>query len=165
LFDRAVEQTSSNNHCRLFFGVFGSNPVETIAALSVEHHSEHGSIPDERQVIEAYYGEYIGPVNLFIGFNKFWVYDMPLLATDNTNIYFLIPPSLYLSQEQLRNILFDHLYLRWAPEPDYEALPKDAIERMRIFYQANKNGVLGIGSLYDGIWYPSGAKYPDIFSK
>ena len=101
-----------------------------------------------------YYGEYISQVNLFIGFDKFWVFDMPILATENADLYFTPSPSLYLSDRQLRAILYDHLYARWLPEPDYETLLPHARNRMRAFYRANADRVFGVGVVYDGIWYP-----------
>ncbi len=122
LFDQVTTQTMANNRHRLFFGVFANTAMEAVAQFSIRHYSENGHVPNEHQLIEMYYGEYIEPVSLFIGFDKFWVFDMPLLPTENTDLYFTISPSLYLNDRQLRAILYDHLYLRPLPEPDYETL-------------------------------------------
>jgi tuberculosinol/isotuberculosinol synthase len=154
MFDRITLQTKDNTRHLLCFGVFANSAIETVAEFSARHYREYGTAPNERQIIEMYYGEYIGPVSLFIGFDKFWVFDMPLLATENTDIYFTVNPSLYLNDQQLRSILFDHLYSRWLPEPDYETLPTQAKNRMKAFYSTNADHVLGVGVLSDGIWYP-----------
>jgi hypothetical protein len=82
------------------------------------------------------------------------MFDMPLVSTESTDLYFTVNPSLYLSQHQLRSILFDYLYTRCAPEPDYEDLSKEAIEEMRQFYKSNGESAFGVGVLRDGIWYP-----------
>jgi len=154
LFDRLTEQTMANDRHRLFFGVFASNAVEAVAEFSVRHYSEHGCIPDKREITAMYYGEYIEPVSLFIGFDKFWIFDMPLLSTENTDLYFTVSPSLYMTQQQLRDILYDHIYTRRVAEPDYETLSPEAKSRMQSFYHANEEAVFGLGILEDGIWYP-----------
>jgi tuberculosinol/isotuberculosinol synthase len=155
MFDQATAQTMHNDRCRLFFGVFANNATGTAADLAVRYYSEHSRVPDERQLIEMYYGEYVGPASLFIGFDKFSVFDMPLIATDNTDLYFTISPSLYLTQQELRAILYDHIYTRRVPEPSYEDLSTEAVDRMKAFYHANAGNVFGLGALRDGIWYPS----------
>ena len=62
------------------------------------------------------------PVELFIGFDKFTVFDMPLLTTGEEDLYFSVSPSPYMTIRQLRAILYDHLYVRRTPEPDYTTL-------------------------------------------
>lgn len=160
LFDQVTAQTLANNRHRLFFGVFANTASKAVAEFSIRHYSENGRAPNERQLIEMYYGEYIEPVSLFIGFDKFWVFDMPLLPTENTDLYFTICPSLYLNDRQLRAILYDHLYARPLPEPNYETLSYQARNRMQAFYRANLGNVFGAGILRDGIWYPQLAEFP-----
>jgi len=160
LFDQVTAQTLENNRQRLFFGVFANTASQAVAEFSIRHYSEHGNAPNEQRVIKMYYGEDIGPVSLFIGFDKFWVFDMPLLATENTDLYFTVSPSLYLNDRQLRAILYDHMYTRPQPEPDYETLPLQARNRMQAFYRANLENVFGAGILQDGIWYPQLAEFP-----
>lgn len=154
LFDQITAQTMNNDRGRLFFGVFANNAAETTAELAIHHYRQHGQSPGERQLVEMYYGEQVGPANLFIGFDKFSAFDMPLIASDNTDLYFTVSPSLYLTQRQLRAILYDHIYLRQVPEPDYEDLPASAVAAMKDFYHDNAETVLGLGTLRDGIWYP-----------
>ena len=154
LFDRVTAQTMKNTRCRLFFGVFADNAIDAITELPIHYYSEHGRAPNERQLLEMVYGEFVGPVSFFIGFDKFWIFDIPLLSTENTDLYFTVSPSLYLSQRQLRAILFDHLFARCVAEPDYNILSPEARNRMRAFYIANAESVFGVGALHDGIWYP-----------
>ena len=164
LFDRVTMQTLQHHRHRIFFGVFASSATQAVAQASIRHYSEHGHGPDQRQLLEKYYGENIEPVSFFIGFDKFCVFDLPLLSTGNTNLYFTVSPSLYLTERQLRAILFDHLVARSAPEPDYAALGPLGRDRMRAFYRANVDEVFGLGSLTDGIWYPRLANYPPEFT-
>jgi tuberculosinol/isotuberculosinol synthase len=166
LFDEATAQTMTHNRCRLFIGVCANNAAETIARLSVGYHAEHGHAPDRRTLVELYYGEYVPPVDLFVGFDKFSAYDMPLVATGSEDLYFTASPSPYLTAQGLRAILYDHLYLRWAEEPDYATMPVEDQSLMRDFYRANREKVLGVGTLRGGIWYPlPQVEFPDGFTE
>ncbi len=154
LFDEAAAQTMTYNRRRLFIGVCANDAAETTARLSVGYHAEHGHAPDRRTLVELYYGEYVPPVDLFIGFDKFSAYDMPLVATGGEDLYFTASPSPYLAAQGLRAILYDHLYSRRAEEPDYSAMTTEDWTLMRDFYRANKEKAQGVGVLRGGIWYP-----------
>lgn len=153
-FDALAELTRLHDRCRLLFGVFAHDAAETIAALSVKYYQEHGCIPSKRDLVALYYGEDVPPVSLFIGFDKFAAFDMPLVATGSENLYFTVSPSPYLDEMMLRAILYDHLFARSQEEPDYEDLSPEALERMRAFYRLNRRNTLGVGLLQDGFWYP-----------
>ncbi len=154
LFEEATARTLSHDGHQLFFGVCAQSPWETIARLAVQYHTEHGCVPDRRALVEMYYGEYVAPVDLFIGFDKFCVFDMPLVATGNEDLYFTVSPSPYLSERQLREILYDHLYSRRGGEPDYSGMQLDDWKRMKVFYRANIDRTLGVGMKVGQIWYP-----------
>lgn len=156
LFDDIAEGTRSHRRHRLFFGVFAQDASETLAEFAVGYHKQYGQVPDKQTLIEMYYGEAVPPVNLFIGFDKFCVFDMPLLATGSEDLYFTVSPSLYLDEQQLREILYDHLYTRRYDEPNYGTMSAEALAAMRLFYQANRNSTLGVGGRQKigGYWYP-----------
>ncbi len=154
LFDQVTAQTLDHGRHRLFYGLFSNDATETVGQLAIRYHAEHGQAPNRRALIEMYYGEYVTPVDIFIGFDRFWAFDMPLLATGCEDLYFTVSPSPYLSASTLRAILYDHLYLRWAEEPEYATMPAEDQALMRDFYRANLDKVLGIGIRRGGIWYP-----------
>ncbi len=154
LFDQVTQATAHNERCRMLFGVFGHDAAETIGEIAVRYFQEFHRLPDKHTLVERYYGEYIPPVSLFIGFDKFSAFDMPLVATGSEDLYFTVSPSPYLTERQFRAILYDHLYARRVEEPDYESLPKESIERMRAFYQFNQEHTMGVGFVRDGFWYP-----------
>jgi len=167
LFDEVVDRTRLHDHHRLFFGVFAHDATETVARLAVDHYLQQGAVPDKDTLIRLYYGEPVPPVSLFIGFDKFCVFDMPLLATGEEDLYFTTSPSPYMDQRQLRHILYDHLYARRAAEPDYATLGSEAWAGMRAFYRANRERTLGVGTLAGpgGIWYPlPQVELPEDFS-
>lgn len=153
-FDEATRRTQHHNQYRLFFGVCGTDATESVAEFSVQHYKKTGNIPDRKAIVSAYYGEYVPLADLFISSDKFWVYDYPLLNSGEENLYYMVAPSLYLIEKQLRQILYDHLYARQVDYPDYERMSKDGFEHMRKFYKKNGEMTLGIGTLKDGIWYP-----------
>jgi hypothetical protein len=142
-----TEATKHNTGFHLFFGVFADEATETIARLSVEHYLAEGSIPDKQTLVRKYYGHEVPPVSLFIGFDKFSVFDMPLLATGEEDLYFSISPSPYMTECQLRAILYDHLYVRPTPEPDYIKLTADELDWLRDYYRKNKDYAFGVGRL------------------
>jgi tuberculosinol/isotuberculosinol synthase len=149
-----TEATKQHARLRLFFGVFADEVTETVARLSVEHFVAQGSIPDKQTIIRQYYGEDMSPVSLFIGFDKFSVFDMPLLTTGAEDLYFSLSPSPYMTQHQLRSILYDHIFVRPTPEPDYTKLSSDELKWLRNYYQTNKDYAFGVGKLKFNLWIP-----------
>jgi adenosine tuberculosinyltransferase len=149
-----TEATKDNTKFRLYLGVFADEFTDTISRLSVEHYLAQGSIPDKQTLIRKYYGEELPPVSIFIGFDKFSVFDMPLLATGAEDLYFSLSPSPYMTQHQLRAILYDHLFLRPVPKPDYTKMPEDALDWLRDYYHKNKDFAFGVGKLKFDLWIP-----------
>lgn len=149
-----TEATKQNKRFQLFFGVFADEATETIARLSVEHYLAHGSVPDREALIRKYYGEDLPPVSLFIGFDKFSVFDMPLLASGEEDLYFSASPSPYMTERQLRAILYDHIYVRRIPEPDYTTLTEEELDWLRTYYRTNKDSAFGVGKLKFNLWLP-----------
>lgn len=156
IFDETNRMTLSHSGHRLFFGVFAHDATETLAELSVTYFRENDQVPDKRTLIKLYYGDEIASVDLFIGFDKFSAFDMPLVSTGNEDLYFTIAPSLYLTERQLRVILYDHLYVRPDPKTNYAGLTAEDWAMMRKFYQANVGNTQGVGARVNerGFWYP-----------
>ncbi|MBN1875953.1 MAG: diterpene synthase [Anaerolineae bacterium] len=155
-FIEVQNKTQTYSHHRIFFGMFVHDEVETIADLTISYYQKYGHTPSKRALIEAYYGEYIEPVNLFITFGKFRTFDMPLIATGKEDLYFTVSPSPCLTETQLRHILYDHLYARRRSNPDYSTMHAHDKQLMREFYQANLGKTLGIGDWHKqwNAWYP-----------
>lgn len=154
LFDEVIARTAAHNRHRLFFGVCAHDATETIGEMAVRYHSEHGHLPNKRTLVEMYYGEYVEPVSLFIGFDRLCAFDMPLVATGSEDLYFTVSPSPYLSAEQLRSILYDHLVSRRDRENDYAPLGEEEWRAMGEFYRVNLGNTLGVGLRVGQIWYP-----------
>jgi tuberculosinol/isotuberculosinol synthase len=154
-FDEITRQTSHHTGRSLFYGVCAEDATESIAQLSVTHYQKTGKIPSRRELIETYYGEYIEKADIFIGFEKLNVFDYPMLGWGEESLYFTAAPSLYMSESQLRTILYDYIYLRPVQDPDYFTMPTEDFEYMRKFYTANREATFGVGEMVRGIWYPN----------
>ncbi len=148
-----MEATKHNTGFNLYFGVFADEVTETISRLSVEHYLAHGAVPDKGALIRKYYGEDLSPVSIFIGFDKFSVFDMPLLATGEEDLYFSVSPSPYMTERQVRAILYDHIYVRRTPEPDYTKMGSEELDWLREYYRANKDFAFGVGKLKFNLWF------------
>ena len=156
LFDGITDTTAKNDRFRLFFGAFADNlnATSAVAELSVQYYQEHGTIPSREKIVELYYGEYIDKANIFIGFDRFAVFDYPLINWGEEDLYFMVAPSSYLDTAQLRNILYDHLYTRRVPEVEYMSGSEDELRNTRNYYLENRELTLGVGHLLNGTWMP-----------
>ncbi len=149
-----TQSTASYGPYRLFLGLFADDVWEQIAALTVEFYRQYGRPPHYTEMVCAYYGEEVAPATLFLGFDRFSVYDYPLLASGQENLYFTVAPSPYLDTVTLRKILYDYLYCRPVPEPAWERLAEEAVEALRQYYRQHARRVHGVGRLAYGVWLP-----------
>jgi tuberculosinol/isotuberculosinol synthase len=154
IFDRIGAHTRHHERFRLFYGVFANDPAEQVAEMGLRYFQRQGSLPARDDIVAAYYGEQLAPVDIYIGFDKFSAFDYPLLNLGREDLYFTAAPSLYLTESQLREILFDHLFTRRAPEPDYGQLTPEQRSELRSYYAEHGGKTLGVGKLRAGIWAP-----------
>jgi tuberculosinol/isotuberculosinol synthase len=148
LFDGVTQRTLSYDRHRLFYGICANDATETVAELAVQYFARQNRAPDRRTIVKLYYGEFVDPVDLFIGFDKFSAFDMPLLALGTEDLYFTVAPSLYMTERQLREILYDHLYTRRLDG-------SENWRAMEAFYRKNAGRTLGVGRQREGFWYPA----------
>lgn len=164
-FDEITQKTSGNKQRHLFWGLFANDASEAVAEFAVNYYRENQRTPNRKEIVEAYYGEYINPVDIFIGFDKFSTFDMPLISVGSEDLYFMVSPTLYLTQEQLRTILYDHLFLRRENDEEYSDKNESEWEEMRNFYDTHRGKTLGVGNKIGGIWYPSSQVEPSSNTK
>lgn len=155
-FERVERYTQGHERYRLFFGVCAHDATESVAEIGIRFYQGHHRPPNRREIVSAYYGEYVEPVDLFIGFERPSAFDMPLLATGAEDLYFTLSPSLYVDESLLRSILHDHIYARRLNEADYTGLSQEAWEAQEAFYKLNRRAVLGLGRRHPSgcFWYP-----------
>ncbi|MBN1284446.1 MAG: diterpene synthase [Anaerolineae bacterium] len=155
-FDAVTAQTAAFERRRLFFGVCAQDAYATAAELMIRYYDAHGRAPDKDALVTMYYGEPVPPPDFFIGFDKFCVFDVPLVTTGHEDLYFTVSPSLYLTERQLREILYDHCYARRSSETDYAEMTPEGWNAMGSFYRVNLGKTLGVGAKHEhlGFWYP-----------
>ena len=158
LFENVEEKTKEHKKHRLFYGVFANDAADIIAGFSIQYFQKHGKVPNKHALVEEFYGEYIEPVSIFIGFDKPSVFDYPLLSNGEEDLYFTIAPSPYLDVDLLRRILYDHLYTRRIPEPDYDSFGEEDSSWIKNFYKINRGHAIGLGIVRGGLWFPD----PDL---
>lgn len=153
-FEAITKRTAAHQRYRLFFGIYSYDPMTAVSEIGVRFYREHGRLPEKREIVEQYYGEYVPPVALYIGSDRPRVFDFPVNATGQEDLYFMVQPSLCLDERTLRAILYDHLFMR-PVSADY--MTADKREGMADFYRENLGGVLGIGRQHPGgaFWYPT----------
>ncbi len=152
-FEAVARRTAHHRRHRLFVGIYAEDATEAIAEIAVRLHQTQGQVPSKRQIIEAYYGEYIEPLSFFIGFEPMAMFDVPLVASGMEDLYFTVSPSFYLDSYTLRAILYDHLYARRVKD-EYGRLTTDDWSQIGDFYRLNRHHVLGVGHQgAQGCWW------------
>jgi len=151
-----ITATASDNGPLLLIGLFADAPYPTLARLSVEFAKKRGRPPDRQELIEAYYGLAVPDLSLYLGFAQPALFDVPLLATGQEDLYATLTPSPDLTEKQLREILYDHLVTRRTPEADYDVLPDKAQAALAEYNERYSGVTLGIGRIdpLTGIWNP-----------
>jgi tuberculosinol/isotuberculosinol synthase len=155
-FQELAETTAGHRRHRLFFGVCAHDAAESVAEFGAAFKEAHARPPNRREIVEGYYGEYVTPVDLFIGSGSPAAFDMPLLATGHEDLYFMVAPTPYLSEQTLRSILYDHMYSRRVEDRTYHRMTSDDWGALREYYAVNRQGVLGLGRQHGSrhYWYP-----------
>jgi hypothetical protein len=128
---------------RLRYGVFADQQETEVIRRTVQLYQQLGQPPTPNQLIEDYYGDLAIPVNIWIGSDQPSVFDVPLAINDQTALYFLQFPTLYLDQPTWRRVLYDYLFVRGDEETLYPA--NVTAERH----------ITGLGSRQDNFWRPS----------
>jgi adenosine tuberculosinyltransferase len=152
-FEAVAQRTARYRRHRLFMGIYAEDATEDIAEIAVRLNQILGQVPNRRQIIEAYYGDYIEPLSFFIGFEPMAMFDVPLVASGMEDLYFTVSPSLYLDAFTLRAILYDHLYARRSTDAYGQLTTNDWLQ-IKTFYRVNQHHVLGVGRQdAQGCWW------------
>jgi hypothetical protein len=148
--------TASGDGPLLLIGLFADSPYPRLARLGFEFARKHGRPPNREELIEAYYGLAVPDLSLYLGFSQPALFDVPLIATGNVDLYATLTPSADLTEMQLREILYDHLVTRRVPEDDYEALPDEALAALAEYNERYRGVTLGVGRVdpLTGVWNP-----------
>ena len=152
--DEIMAATAGGEGPLILFGLFADGPYQNMAGLAVESFKKNGDVPDREALIEAYYGVPVPDLSFYVGFEQPQLFDVPLVATGWEDLYFTLNPTPSVSQNQLREILYDHLVTRRVSEISYEKLPDEA--KSRIIEEDRRPGTVGLGRVdpLTGLWHP-----------
>lgn len=155
--EELMSETSGGDGPLILMGLFADSAHEEVSRLSVGLARRNGGrAPDRRELVRAYYGVEVPDLGLFVGFEQPQLFDVPLITTGREDLYATLNPSFDVDQTQLREILYDHLVTRAAPEVDYEALPPESILRLMDLTREKAGMTVGLGRLdpSTGTWQP-----------
>jgi tuberculosinol/isotuberculosinol synthase len=145
-----------NGPRRIFYGLWADDMLVSIADDLA--HSQLEPLEFTREaIIKRYYGEYVRPTDIYIGFGRPAVFDVPMLVTSQTDLYYTAVPSLDLDSRLLRMILWDHFVGRWTQQ-EWDNVSEKDLKALQAFYEANHDFVLGLGDAdpATGIWFQRG---------
>lgn len=153
---RITEETASGDGPLLLIGLFADAPYETIARLSVDFAAKWGRPPNREELIEAYYGVPVPDLSFYVGFVQPEMFDVPLLTNGLEHLYATLNPSPDLTQDQFREMLYDHLVTRQAAAVDYGSLSSEAQQEIASYNERHRGSTLGIGHIdpATGLWRP-----------
>lgn len=155
-FTQTMNMTRHNDQRQILWGVFAENEVSAAIDFSIKFYEKHHRYPSEADLITSYYGFNVSPVDIYVTSGKPRLFDAPFVLTGKTDMYFMIPPSLYLSRTTFRQVLFDHLYSRKG-EKDYGELDQMGWSNMKQLYQSKMDTVMGVGGIHPEwkTWFPN----------
>ncbi len=137
-----TEATKAADHY-LHYGAFADRPQPDLISRTIQLYDRLGTIPTEEQLAEDYYHGPFIPLRMWIGSDQPTVFDVPLVTREDTALYFLQFPTLYLDQRAWRRLLYDCLFVRG----DEEALYPENLTQER--------HIVGLGVRRDNYWLPS----------
>ena len=76
-----TESTASGGGPLLLVGLFAGDSYPRIARMSNEFAGGRGRPPDRGELVEAYYGDAVPDLSLYVGFGQPEMFDVPLVAT------------------------------------------------------------------------------------
>jgi adenosine tuberculosinyltransferase len=150
---------------RIFYGLWADDMLASIVDDLARSKSEPVEFTREA-IVTRYYGEYVKPTDIYIGFGRPCVYDVPMLVTSQTDLYYTVVPSLDLDARLFRMMVWDHFVGRWTQQ-EWDHLTKADLKALRTFYEVHHDYVLGLGEVdpLTGIWHPQGLSPIDSFRR
>jgi len=148
----------------VYFGVDGDSPHNHAYEMAYEFGQSVGHAPTRQDMMEMYYGDReIGPLNILVGFSRIYSrMGVPHLLEGEESIYVTAVTPLVMSEYSLRSILHDYLYNRHDVGRDYQHVHPNEIQRLKQFYDANRDTVIGLTQKYEDLVYPKPAiQWPD----
>lgn len=152
----------------IYFGIDGGNPYNHTFKLVADFAAQHGRPPTWEDMVEQYYGDRsIRRLEIMVGFNRIYSRGgIPHLLEGGDRIYVMLVTPLVLSEKGLRTILHDYLYASHDFGRDYRDVHPNEITRLKHFYEANRDNIVGLMRKYEDLVYPlPGVTWPDTMDR
>ncbi|NCQ56032.1 hypothetical protein COT86_00705 [Candidatus Collierbacteria bacterium CG10_big_fil_rev_8_21_14_0_10_43_36] len=158
-FFNQLNQTRDNPTKHILVGLGFTTDRDTIqiAHQAISLYEKTGQYPTQQDLIEAYFGVNIPPIDIFIRTNEFKASGglTPLLVNHDTQFYFPSSPGLIsINENNLKAILYDYLFNRNLSGGHYAHAPITSAEAVIIkdFYTNSQNHIAGVGKRIADIW-------------
>jgi hypothetical protein len=140
----------------IYYGVDGGNPYNYTLQLASAFFQQYGRAPEWEDMLEMYYGDRtINRLEIMVGFNRLYSRGgIPHLLEGGDRIYATVVSPLVLNQKGLRTILYDYLYGSHDFGRDYQDIHPNEIRRLKRFYEANQDTIVGVMRKYEDLVYP-----------
>jgi hypothetical protein len=150
------EETNVEPCHHIYYGVDGGNPYDYSFKLAHEFGLQHGRSPSWEEMVTLYYGDpTLRRLEILIGFNRIYSRGgIPHLLEGGDRIYVTVVTPLVLSAHSLRLILHDYFFNRHDFGRDYKDIHPNEIQRLKSFYAANQDTVVGLVRKYEDLVYP-----------
>jgi hypothetical protein len=102
-----------------------------------------------------------GPEKIDIHIGSGWMRTgrvLPFILDDgNTDLYFIDGLTFDLTEDMIKRILYDHLFLRNAAPEDNAQYTPAVLSELSAYYTQRDQNIIGLGEIIgDGIWYAKG---------
>jgi len=147
----------------VYYDVNTGNQYDYLLQLSHKFSMNCGRAPSWEDMLEMYYGARdLRKLNILIGFSKIYVRPgIPPLLEGKDRIYTTIVTPLVLTARGLRRILYDYLFNVQDPERSYTNVHPSEIQRLKRFYEANAETIMGLTKKYeDFVYHLPGPTWP-----
>jgi hypothetical protein len=156
--EHKLEQATPEGDHLLLWGYSGSSPLDEMIARSVSYFQNYGRLPTVDELRLACFPQ--GPDKLDIliisGLLRTGAVTLPPILDRGTDVYNLSHLIYDLTENDVRRILYDSLFLRRSSSPteDVKYTP-DVLDPLSKYYEEHANCMIGPGHLVAGkFWYP-----------
>jgi len=166
----ALDNCAATKHAgsrRIFYGLWAEDMLIGIVNDLARTRSGHEQVEFTREaIVTRYYGEYVKPTDIYIGFGRPTVFDVPMLVTSQTDLYYTVVPSLDLDARLFRMMVWDHFVGRWMQQ-EWDGLTETDFKALKAFYEVHHDTVLGLGEVDapTGVWHQRGLAPIDKFRR
>jgi hypothetical protein len=153
---RPLDTTPQEPKGMIYYGIEGGNPYDHTFQLTYEFIERYGRAPSWSDMLEVYYGDRtLRRLDILVGFNRIYSRGgIPHLLEGGDRIYTTMVTPLVLNETSLRLILYDYLYNNHDFGRDYKDMHQSELDRLKNFYAANQNSVLGLMRKFEDLSYP-----------